>query len=162
MRRRLVQNKALLAIIIGLVGLMMLRPLQHFRFSRDIVPSPKNFTQNISINTGSTILKLQVEVADTDEKRMTGLMNRPFLDPNAGMLFIFNEEGDHFFWMKNTLISLDLLFIDSQKKVIFIAQKTTPLSETTIAPPAPVQYVLEVNAGYASKNGVTVGSQITF
>lgn len=89
-------------------------------------------------------------------------MNRRSLETDQGMLFIFNEEGYPSFWMKNTLISLDMLFIDSRKKVIFIVQKTTPLSETAIPSPGPVQYVLEVNAGYVARNGVTVGSHVTF
>ena len=146
---------------------MMVRPLQHFHFFRNKTPSKQASTQEtvlkpLAINTGTNILNLQVEIADTDAKRELGLMHRPSLGSNKGMLFIFDKEEAHTFWMKNTLISLDMLFINADRRVITIAPNTTPLSEATIAPQGPVQYVLEVNAGYAAKNGVRVGNQISF
>lgn len=117
---------------------------------------------NLSIDTGSNRLLLKVEVADTNEKRMLGLMHRQLLGPNEGMLFIFSEEAPRIFWMKNTYLSLDILFINAHREIIFVVPKTPPFSEEPISSHLPAQYVLEVNAGYAAKNGVRVGDKVIF
>lgn len=74
---------------------------------------------------------LNVEIADNDEKRRTGLMNRKSLDKNNGMFFIFQNEDIYPFWMKNTLISLDMIWINSDKEVVYIKENAPPcLSQT--------------------------------
>lgn len=105
---------------------------------------------------------LTAEVADTAAEREQGLQNRTSLDDNAGMLFIFEEADTHSFWMKDTPLSLDILFLSSEKEIVFIEKNTTPLSTTLITPTSPVLYVLEVNAGYVEENGLEVGDAASF
>ena len=119
-------------------------------------------TQGISIETTTQTLVLTVEVADTDEKRKQGLMHREELLPDTGMLFVFAEEAQHSFWMKNTNISLDILFINSNKEIVYIEQGTTPLSLTPISPEETSRYVVEVNAGFTAANSVNVGDRVLF
>jgi len=102
----------------------------------------------------------QVEIASTEKERSQGLMNRENLDRDKGMLFIFDKEGIHPFWMKNTLIPLDIIWINSENKVVFISQNVQPCKSLvcpSIIPPRPAKYVLEVNAGICKDINLTVG-----
>lgn len=105
-----------------------------------------------------------VEVVDTPQARQTGLMYREELDKNRGMLFIFDSEGNYPFWMKNTLIPLDIIWIDSSGKIIDIRQ-----AEPCEKDPCPViphagsaKYVLEINKGLSSQLGIEVGQMSDF
>lgn len=105
----------------------------------------------------------QVELATTEVQRDRGLMYRTELDKDKGMLFIFDDEGIYPFWMKNTLIPLDIIWIDSSSKVVFISQNVQPCKTLicpTVAPQAKVKYVLEVNAGICGQIGLKLGDQI--
>ena len=101
-----------------------------------------------------------VELAKTDAEREKGLMYRTSLDENKGMLFIFNTESIYPFWMKNTLIPLDMVWIGANNKIVFIAQNVQPC-KTLICPItmplAKAKYVLEINAGVSQKIGIKVG-----
>lgn len=106
--------------------------------------------------------KLEVEIVQSDEERMRGLMHREQLGENEGMLFVFEEAQIQSFWMRNTFIPLDIAFIDANGKIIDV-QRMEPLDETkSYFSPAPVPYVLEVNAGWFERNGVTVGEIVKF
>lgn len=124
--------------------------------------TPTFATDSLQIQTTSTLLSLTVEVADTAASQEYGLMNRASLDSNSGMLFVFDTEGIHSFWMRDTLISLDMIFADSQKHVVYIYENATPLSEEPIVPTEDCQYVVEVNAGYVAANGVNIGDTLIF
>jgi uncharacterized membrane protein (UPF0127 family) len=102
----------------------------------------------------------RVEIADTDATREEGLMFRKSLAPDAGMLFDFKTSQDVAFWMKNTLIPLDMLFIDQNGVVVSIKSEATPLSETPIPSGAPVLGVLEIRGGRAAELGVHVGDKV--
>ena len=122
-----------------------------------------------SLNYQSTIVQNQnqsftvnAEIADTSEKMSLGLMNRQSLDENSGMLFVYDTEQSVSFWMKNTYVSLDIIFMDSQKKIVEIEKNTTPLSETLITPTSLVRYVLEVNAGFADTHALSVDDTLVF
>lgn len=108
--------------------------------------------------------KIEAELAFTDETRATGLMNRESLDEDAGMLFLFQEMDLHSFWMKNTLIPLDLLWLNERKEVVYMV--TAPPCETdpcaSYSPLQKAKYVLEVNAGFAKKHGITLGTRLEF
>ncbi len=107
----------------------------------------------------------QVEVVQTPTDRARGLMFRESLGREQGMLFIFSEEREHSFWMKNTLIPLDIIWINSAKEVVFIAEGAQPcLDENceTIVPNAKARYVLEVNAGAAAERGIRIGDRVDF
>jgi len=100
-----------------------------------------------------------VEVADDDAKRQRGLMFRHELADGRGMIFVFDGESEHSFWMKDTLIPLDMIFIDSQGRVTGIVARAEPL---TLEPRngGPSRYVLEVPGGWAAKHGVKAGDKV--
>ena len=105
-----------------------------------------------------------VELAQTEAQRDTGLMNRKSLDKNKGMLFIFGEVGFYPFWMKNTLIPLDMIWIGADKKIVFISENAQPckiLICPVIVPLAKAEYVLEINAGVVSVAGLKVGDDVS-
>lgn len=108
-------------------------------------------------------IPIQVEVADSESEREVGLMNRDQLDDNKGMLFIFDSDTLSGFWMKDTLIPLDMIFIDSKMKIVAIEKGAQPCNETpcTVYNPGVVyRYVVEVNGGWSDKNGIEVGDRI--
>ncbi len=114
----------------------------------------------LDIKSGNNVSRFSVEIADTFETRATGLMNRDYLAPFAGMLFIYDSEKNVSFWMKNTLISLDMLFIDETGMVLRIHENAIPLDLTQIPGGDGVQYVLEINGGMTSMLNIEVGAQI--
>jgi len=101
-----------------------------------------------------------LEIVDTPEERAQGLMFRESLDPNIGMWFIFEEEGVYPFWMKDTLIPLDIIWINSDFEVVYIANAVPCVTEKCeiYDPDAFALYVLELNAGEAKRVGLEVGS----
>ena len=101
-----------------------------------------------------------VEIADTPEKSKLGLMFRKQLDDDKGMLFLLPEKQHLYMWMKNTYIPLDMLFFDTDGKIVKIIANTTPLSLKALSSDIPVAGVLEVNAGTAKRLDITVGDYI--
>lgn len=108
------------------------------------------------------IANFRVELAITDNERQKGLMERKDLPIDCGMLFIFNKEDIHYFWMKNTYIPLDMIFINSDMKVVGVYKNATPLSEESINIGKPSKYVLEINAGLSEKYGIDEDSKAVF
>ena len=105
---------------------------------------------------------VDVEVAATPESRTRGLMWRKELPAGQGMLFVFAEEEVQSFWMRNTLIPLDMLFIDSAGKIVGIVENAQPRTLTSRSVGLPGRYVLEVPGGWTQKVGVTKGSTVEF
>jgi uncharacterized membrane protein (UPF0127 family) len=105
--------------------------------------------------------EIRVEVAKTPEERARGLMGRRSLGKDEGMLFIFEKEDYHGFWMKNTYIPLSIAFIDKDGRIVQITDMK-PLSLETHDPPHPILYALEMNKGWFSINGFKVGDIIRF
>jgi len=105
---------------------------------------------------------IKVEIATTPEQLSRGLMFRKHLDANAGMLFVYKPPRVVGMWMKNTLISLDIVFAAPSGRVIYIAQNTTPLSEKIIQPPLRTAYVLELPAGTIAARGIDLGARLTY
>jgi hypothetical protein len=105
--------------------------------------------------------EIRVEVARTPEERAVGLMARKHLGKEEGMLFIFEEEGYHSFWMKDTLIPLSIAFIDREGRIVKITDMK-PLTLTSHPPPKPILYALEMNKGWFSKNRIKTGDMIRF
>ncbi|MEM9493080.1 MAG: DUF192 domain-containing protein [Myxococcota bacterium] len=103
-----------------------------------------------------------VEVARTDAKIQRGLMFRRELGENDGMLFLMNEERVHSFWMQNTYISLDMIFIGKDKVVVGVVENTVPRSTASRSVGKPSFYVVEVNAGWSAKNHVGPGTRVRF
>ncbi|MBN2459693.1 DUF192 domain-containing protein [Candidatus Woesearchaeota archaeon] len=102
----------------------------------------------------------EVEVADEPGERAQGLMHRESLDESKGMLFIFEQQETYSFWMKNTLIPLDIIWIDEKQKVVHIARNAQPCTGQecpSINPGAQAKYALEINANLSERKGISVG-----
>ncbi len=113
-------------------------------------------------DTDSVITKLIIEIADSDYETQTGLMYRDAMQPDEGMLFVFTEEAMHSFYMKNTKFPLDIIFIDKYLRIASIKENAQPLDESGLSSGVPVQYVLEVNAGFSEKLNLEVGDRISY
>jgi uncharacterized protein len=111
---------------------------------------------------GRDLIVVNVEVAGTNAKRELGLMFRRHLDEEAGMIFLFKQPQHLTFWMKNTLIPLDMIFVDSDGRIIGIVENAAPLSESIDAVDGDSQYVLEVNGGFCKRHGVIAGDRLRF
>jgi len=106
------------------------------------------------------ISKMDIEIADNEDKRMTGLMYRDKMEENQSMLFIFQDEEQQAFWMKNTILPLDIIYFNSKREVVSIQKNAEPYSEKSLPSFKPAQYVVEVNAGYTDKYGIKEGCKI--
>lgn len=102
----------------------------------------------------------KVEVMDDPAGRALGLMHRPSLAPDAGMLFDYGQEQAVSMWMKNTLIPLDMLFIAADGRVVHIAERTVPHSLVSIGTAQPVLGVLEINGGTVAHLGLKAGDRV--
>ncbi|MDP3963754.1 MAG: DUF192 domain-containing protein, partial [bacterium] len=109
-------------------------------------------------------VSVTLEIADTPEARSQGLMYRESLPENQGMLFVFEQNNQGAFWMKNTLIPLDIIFIDETKRIIEILPmdpcRTDPCA--LYLPPSPYRYALEVNQGFTKQYDIQIGSIVAF
>ena len=108
------------------------------------------------------ITTFDIELAETEYETQTGLMYRERMDANQGMLFIFPDERMHSFYMKNTEIPLDLIFIKADSTIASFQENAKPYNETGLSSQVPIKYVLEVNAGLAEKWLLEVGDKIKF
>ncbi|MGB8216532.1 MAG: DUF192 domain-containing protein [Candidatus Methanoperedens sp.] len=105
---------------------------------------------------------IDAELATTPKEMKTGLMNRASLPENRGMLFIFDKEGIYKFWMKNTLIPLDIIWLDENGKIIYIEKSALPCPVSTcplFGPESSSKYTLEVNGGYTERHKINVGDK---
>ncbi len=109
---------------------------------------------------GETFHTIDIEFSKTKAERDLGLMHRRFMPEDSGMLFYMDANEEQSFWMRNTYISLDIIYINEAKEIVSIAAQTTPLSETPIPSNAPAKYVLEVIAGYCAMHDIAVGDQV--
>ncbi|MGZ7206190.1 MAG: DUF192 domain-containing protein [Halobacteriota archaeon] len=114
------------------------------------------------VTIGKTLV--YAEAANTPEEREMGLMNRTSLNENAGMLFVFPIEQKQSFWMKNMRISLDIIFITTDKHVLDVYQSVPPCTTdpcVSYTSNAPIRYVLEVNAGFSEQHGIVSGDPVS-
>lgn len=155
------QLKLLFYIIIVALGVYFIQgkydifKFENFQTERE----KKDFRISLEKQNGESV-PVQVEVADSEKERALGLMNRESMDENKGMLFIFESDTLSGFWMKDTLIPLDMLFIDSKMKIVAIEDSAQPCIETPCTvynPGVAYRYVVEVNAGWSEKNDIQIG-----
>ena len=106
------------------------------------------------------IITIDIEIADTLEEKKRGLMYRHVMAATEGMVFINDMSKQHFFWMKNTYIPLDMIFVDEKMQIVKIEKNTLPLSEMLIAVPKDAQYTIEVNAGFCDRHIMEIGDSI--
>lgn len=119
-----------------------------------------NVIESLSVSSAGGVHDFSVEIVDTKESMARGLMHREHLDQGAGMLFDFKRVRHINFWMKNTLIPLDIIFIKADGTIANIAENTTPLSEDSIPAAEPVLGVLEINGGLSAKLGIKPGDRV--
>ena len=117
-------------------------------------------TTALEIRTVTGTHRFVVEMALADEERSVGLMHRREMADEAGMLFDFGRDDVVLMWMKNTILSLDMVFIKADGTVANVAERTTPFSLDTIASRGPVRAVLEVSAGTAKRIGLKAGDRV--
>ena len=110
----------------------------------------------------SLITKLDIEIAKSEYDIQTGLMYRNSMKENQGMLFVFKEVTQRSFYMKNTRIPLDLIFLDHNKTIVSFQENAKPLDETSLPSNAMAQFVLEINAGLSEKWGLDVGDKMDY
>lgn len=115
--------------------------------------------KTLTISTPNSV-SYQVEMATTPLQQQVGLMFRSSLPENQGMFFVFPKKEIIHMWMKNTLIPLDMLFIDENNTIVHIHEQAKPMDETIISSKYPVLKVLEINAGQVKKNGLKNGLKI--
>ncbi|WP_247653328.1 DUF192 domain-containing protein [Pannonibacter phragmitetus] len=118
-------------------------------------------TEQLTVETAAGPQSFTVEIAATEADRATGLMNRKEMAADAGMLFVFPDSGEKFFWMKNTYISLDMIFIDETGRIVSIARDTEPLSEKIVSSDGSARYVLEVIAGTSARLQFAPGQKVS-
>jgi uncharacterized protein len=109
---------------------------------------------------GESVVSVDVAVADDDHSRSEGLMDVKELPENAGMLFIFEDEAERSFWMANTPLSLDIIFVNEQMEIIRIHRNTVPYSHENVVSEGPAMYVVEVNSGFTLRHDITEGMSI--
>lgn len=114
-------------------------------------------------NTENDSLKVtfDIEIADTDFDIQTGLMYRNSMQPKQGMLFVFEDERERFFYMKNTRIPLDIIYVNANKSIISFQKNAKPFDEMSLPSGGPAKYVLEVNAGLVDNWSIKVGDSIS-
>lgn len=122
-----------------------------------------DFTGQVSFikDEGDAISTIKVAVADNNQSRSEGLMNVTELPDDSGMLFIFENDQPRSFWMANTPLPLDILFINSDMSIVRIHRNTQPYSQESIQSDAPARFVVEVNGGYTIEHDIREGMSIS-
>lgn len=143
--------KVFAALVFALIG---------FGASAQDGPQPRLATSPLVIETATGSHRFTVEMALSSEQMSRGLMFRATMPADEGMLFDFGRVDMVSMWMRNTILSLDMLFIDRDGVVRHIAERTTPFSEAIISSRVPVRAVLELNAGAARRIGLRVGDRV--
>jgi uncharacterized membrane protein (UPF0127 family) len=110
----------------------------------------------------STQIELDIEIADTDFDIQTGLMYRNTMEQDQGMLFVFDDEKERYFYMKNTKIPLDLIYINAANKIVSFQKNAKPFDESSLPSNFPAKYVLEINADLANNWKLSVGDSIHY
>ena len=114
----------------------------------------------LEVATRKGPVRFQVEVADDDAEREYGLMNRPRMDAGRGMIFDFHQPQPVAFWMRNTLIPLDMLFVTDEGRILNIARMAKPHDETPIPSAGSILAVVEINGGLADRLGIKPGDRV--
>lgn len=130
-------------------------------FSFGVAACSEN-SSDLKIVTESGTVTFSVELVDTPALRSKGLMFRQELAPNSGMIFDFLDEKEVSFWMRNTFIPLDLIFIDGTGSIVNIHENARPFDETSIPSGQPVRFVFEIAGGQSKILNIQVGDQIEF
>jgi len=117
---------------------------------------------NLKDSIPNQIIALDIEIADNDYERETGLMYRESMEEKRGMLFVQKIFKPQNFYMKNTLIPLDIIYIDDKYRIVSFQKNAKPLDETSLPSGKPAKYVLEINAGLSDQWNLKIGDSISF
>ena len=128
------------------------------QFNNNILFASDIKTGVVELKKSNTIFK--VEIADSQKERRKGLMFRSELDIDKGMLFVFPKESYASIWMKNTLLSLDIIFISKNKIIVDLVEKASPMSEKIYTSKKNTKYILEINSGLIKNLNINIGDQI--
>lgn len=112
--------------------------------------------------SGDTLKRIVIEIADNDQERNQGLMYRSAMADSLGMLFIFDQEEEQSFWMKNTILTLDILYANAAGEVLTMYKYTTPYSEAPIPSYGKAKYVVEVIGGFTDRYNIQQGDKISY
>lgn len=162
MRHHLISTMILSLLSIGF-GLLMLNSCKEAdKSSKSFeIPFTKEGTLSFFLASGDTV-QIDIEVANTELEITNGLMYRKSMPESSGMLFVFEQDEPRSFWMKNTYLSLDMIFVKSDLQIASIYTNIMPLRETGIPSGHPVQYVIEVPAGFSYRHKIAIGDYIDF
>lgn len=158
---------ALLIVTVGLALYFLIKPDKKRETALHTEALEIPFTNQgellfIGRTTSDTLALIEIEVADDDQKRARGLMYRKSIPENGGMLFKHEREQIQSFWMKNTYIPLDIIFVNNEKEIVTIHPNTSPMKEWSYASTEPALYVVEVNAGFCARHNIRTGDKIDF
>lgn len=116
----------------------------------------------LKASNDSLIKQINIEIADDDYQTQTGMMYRKSMQDNQGMLFVFPDSQYRYFYMRNTEIALDIIYIDENKTIVSIQKNAKPFDETSLPSEGPAKYVLEINAGLTTEWNLEKGDKIQF
>ncbi len=122
----------------------------------------KNGELTFQTSTSEFISKIDIEIAEDDDSRTQGLMYRDKMKDTQGMFFIFPYEFPQSFWMRNTVMPLDIIFVNKANEIVKIHKNAVPFDENSYPSVRPAIYVVEVNAGYSEKHGIEEGDKIVW
>ena len=143
------------------LGVAVLGVLQAAVYGQAPVPAFRKDAELIFVSArGVTLARIDVEIAERAADRMRGLMFRERMDENQGMLFVFPAEEPLSFWMKDTPLPLDIIFLGADRTIVTIRENTVPFSEASVPSDRPAQYVVEVNAGFAARHRLAPGDRV--
>ncbi|MEM1128126.1 MAG: DUF192 domain-containing protein [Bacteroidota bacterium] len=152
--------RALFLLLLGL--LMGCQPPDSQPVIQTNISFQKEGTLTFLRPDSTELATLDIEIADTDAERATGLMHRRSMPAQSGMLFLFDEPDSLSFWMRNTPMPLDIVFIGADRRIVNIVRRTTPFSEERVLATGLAQYVVEVRAGEADRLGLAPGVLVTW
>lgn len=134
---------------------------------KEIIPTEITFKKEGELSlfkaeNDSLIATFDIEIADNEYETQTGLMNRKSMKDSNAMLFIFPNMQPRSFYMKNTLIPLDIIYLDNNNTIVSIQENAKPLDETSLPSGSPAQYVLEINGGLSQQLQIEIGNTMNF
>ena len=149
-------------IILAAIILLIINPFSKKEGTDTEYMFKKEGELTFTDSLGTVKSKIDIEIANSDFDRQLGIMFRKHMDDKNGMLFIFPAEEMQSFWMRNTFIPLDMVFVNEEKKIVTIHKNTQTLSDQSYPSSAPTMYVIEVNAGFCASHKINEGDKINY
>lgn len=150
-------------ICIGIAtGLYACKEQNKAQLVSSIAFTKEGTAQLYKASSDSLIASFDIEIAKTEYETQTGLMYRDSMKTDRGMLFIFDNASPRYFYMKNTRLPLDIIYISEDKKIVSFYENAEPFNESSLPSEAPAKYVLEINGGLIEKLGISVGDSLDY